>query len=207
MPMFTKKPVTIEARQFDGTAESVAEMIGWMSSNGTIAASDYRVNLDPTATYVVVIPTLEGPHDANPGDWIIKGVKGEFYPCKPDIFALTYAPADSDEAASAVNLDDEGPMSFSAALVHLKHGHQVAREGWNGKGMWIMVVRYWDALMGGPSLEKRGLGTLPWVGMKTADNRFVPWLASQADLLANDWYVVNTTVWPEDEKHPGEPVR
>lgn len=39
------------------------------------------------------IPTLEGDHIANIGDWIIKGVKGEFYPCKPDIFAATYDPA------------------------------------------------------------------------------------------------------------------
>jgi hypothetical protein len=41
---------------------------------------------------VFVIPTLEGNHQANIGDWIIKGVKGEFYPCKPDIFELTYEP-------------------------------------------------------------------------------------------------------------------
>ena len=40
----------------------------------------------------LVIPTLEGDHLAEPGDWIIKGVKGEFYPCKPDIFAATYDP-------------------------------------------------------------------------------------------------------------------
>lgn len=40
------------------------------------------------------IDTLEGGHNVCPGDWIIKGVKGEFYPCKPDIFELTYEPAD-----------------------------------------------------------------------------------------------------------------
>lgn len=39
------------------------------------------------------IGTLEGPHKASPGDWIIRGVKGELYPCKPDIFAQTYEPA------------------------------------------------------------------------------------------------------------------
>lgn len=41
------------------------------------------------------IPTLEGTHRASLGDWIIKGVKGEFYPCKPDIFALTYEPVET----------------------------------------------------------------------------------------------------------------
>jgi hypothetical protein len=43
---------------------------------------------------------LEGVHDASPGDWIIKGVKGEFYPCKPDIFALTYEPVDPQTATA-----------------------------------------------------------------------------------------------------------
>lgn len=41
----------------------------------------------------LLIETLEGTHRANPGDWIIRGVKGEFYPCKPDIFAATYEPS------------------------------------------------------------------------------------------------------------------
>jgi hypothetical protein len=43
----------------------------------------------------VVIATLEGDMTASPGDWIIKGVKGEFYPCKPDIFEATYEPLPS----------------------------------------------------------------------------------------------------------------
>lgn len=47
----------------------------------------------PQSDGAMVIPTLEGDHLANVGDWIIKGVKGEFYPCKPDIFAATYDPA------------------------------------------------------------------------------------------------------------------
>lgn len=42
----------------------------------------------------LTIATLEGIHTASAGDWIIKGIKGEFYPCKPDIFAATYEPAE-----------------------------------------------------------------------------------------------------------------
>ena len=45
------------------------------------------------------ISTLEGAHWVSPGDWIIKGVKGEFYPCKPDIFEATHAPADDNSDA------------------------------------------------------------------------------------------------------------
>lgn len=51
--------------------------------------------LDPPTTYydgTLTIRTLEGDMTANKGDWIIKGVQGEFYPCKPDIFAATYEP-------------------------------------------------------------------------------------------------------------------
>ena len=44
--------------------------------------------------WYMTIPTLEGDHRATPGDWIIRGVKGEFYPCRDDIFAATYEPAD-----------------------------------------------------------------------------------------------------------------
>lgn len=46
----------------------------------------------------IVIPTLEGEHLASPGDWIIRGVKGEFYPCKPDIFEATYEPVEEQAA-------------------------------------------------------------------------------------------------------------
>jgi hypothetical protein len=44
----------------------------------------------------ITIQTLEGPMTATPGDWIITGIKGEKYPCKPDIFAATYEPVESD---------------------------------------------------------------------------------------------------------------
>ena len=88
MPFFTKKPVTIEARQFDGTRKSVDEIICWMQDSGSdriaFMAGDELVGT------VFVIPTLEGNHRASTGDWIIKRVKGEFYPCKPDIFEQTY---------------------------------------------------------------------------------------------------------------------
>jgi hypothetical protein len=52
----------------------------------------------------LVIETLGGPHRANPGDWIIRGVQGEFYPCKPDIFEATYEPTDTAPRATATVL-------------------------------------------------------------------------------------------------------
>lgn len=78
MPMFRKKPVVIEARQWTGVNWN--EIRGWIGGGKIV---DRKIR----------IATLEGAIYADEGDWIIRGVKGEFYPCKPDIFAATYDPA------------------------------------------------------------------------------------------------------------------
>ena len=76
---YRKKPVVIEAIQFNGENQGdVAEFMGEM----------IRTNFFPD----ILIETLDGTMKANIGDYIIKGVKGEFYPCKPDIFEMTYEP-------------------------------------------------------------------------------------------------------------------
>ncbi len=82
-------------------------------------------------------------------------------------------------------------ITFGIAVELLKKGFKVAREGWNGKGMFLLYVpsEKWGII------DKIGLGIpkgnlLPWIGMKTADNKFVPWLASQTDILAEDWIIV-----------------
>lgn len=76
---FRKKPVVIEAIQWTGDNNgAVMDFMGqsWLNTNPDI----------------LTIPTLQGTIAARKGDWIIKGVKGEFYPCKPDIFEQTYEP-------------------------------------------------------------------------------------------------------------------
>lgn len=84
MPNFRKKPVVIEARLFDQQMIADQERLAdWC--NGKLRG----ITLEPEQR-VIQIPTLEGEIEASYGDWIIKGVKGEFYPCKPDIFELTY---------------------------------------------------------------------------------------------------------------------
>jgi hypothetical protein len=87
MPFFRKKTVVIEARQFDGSNNSAFELRDWIGS------SSYWSQTDETWGCTLFIQTLEGRHRADPGDWVIRGVKGEFYPCKPEIFAATYEPA------------------------------------------------------------------------------------------------------------------
>jgi len=71
-------------------------------------------------------------------------------------------------------------LTFSEALEQLKQGKKVARQGWNGKGMWLNLQV--------PDAHSKM--TLPYIYMKTADNQQVPWLASQTDLLCEDWLVV-----------------
>lgn len=92
-------------------------------------------------------------------------------------------------------------MHFGMAIEALKDGEKVAREGWNGKGMHLELVKGCEYHINGHNFGPRNEfdhdykdrvpKMLPWIGMKTADNGFVPWLASQTDMLAEDWVVVN----------------
>lgn len=82
MGRFRKKPVVIEAMRFTGdNAFAVWAFMG---------RADLIDNLELKPTDCPVIHTLEGEMNTSPGDWIIRGVKGEFYPCEPDIFEATY---------------------------------------------------------------------------------------------------------------------
>jgi len=83
---YRKKPVVIEAIRWndpfeDHYVDNRQQIIGW---------SDGLIWYNPDGYGTLVIPTLEGNMSARRGDYIIKGVQGEFYPCKPDIFEATY---------------------------------------------------------------------------------------------------------------------
>lgn len=75
---YRKKPVVIEAVQYTGTALNLAELVAFIGHEAYINEGK------------IEIETLEGVMTASIGDYIIKGVHGEFYPCKPDIFLKTY---------------------------------------------------------------------------------------------------------------------
>lgn len=70
-------------------------------------------------------------------------------------------------------------MTFGQAIEALKLGSKVHRDGWNGKGMWL-ALQVPDA---------NSKMSLPYIYMKTADDKLVPWLASQTDILSDDWSV------------------
>jgi len=71
-------------------------------------------------------------------------------------------------------------MDFSSALLLIKQGFCLARKGWNGKFMWIEVQ----------DPDENSKMTLPYIYMSTAKGDLVPWLASQTDLMSNDWELV-----------------
>lgn len=84
---FRKKPVVVEAVQWHGAGDT-NRLLNWLSQQEADISGWTFHDTD------ITIPTLEGDMSARPGDWFIRGVKGEFYPCKPDIFAATYEPVD-----------------------------------------------------------------------------------------------------------------
>ena len=69
---------------------------------------------------------------------------------------------------------------FSYALLRLKKGEKLSRDGWNGKGQFIALQ----------IPDKKSKMSLPYLYISTVDGKLVPWLASQTDLLANDWFVL-----------------
>ncbi len=91
MARYRKKPVEIEAVCWDGD-EFEGSRPAWLPPL-TIAAGLPPVGAVWRSASVLFIGTLEGTMRADPGDWIIRGVMGELYPCKPEIFAATYEPA------------------------------------------------------------------------------------------------------------------
>jgi hypothetical protein len=86
-------------------------------------------------------------------------------------------------------------MNFSEALASLKEGKRVQRSGWNGKGMFVFLVAGSNFKVNRePLLSIMGEGAevtyCPHIDMKTADNKVVPWFASQTDIMADDWTIL-----------------
>ena len=96
MPKFRKKPVVIEAAVYPGHSigpvDTILAFEEWLEPIAK-AAGKWPLKYKGQS---LIIPTLEGDHEAKPGDYIIQGVQGEIYPCKPDIFAATYEPAETE---------------------------------------------------------------------------------------------------------------
>lgn len=98
MGMFRKKPVQIEAVQFNGKLDGDRVLAAFVAAYRGPSGQEIRLAQDGKLS----VPTLEGVMHADKGDWIIKGVKGEFYPCKPDIFEASYEAVPEPKASDGI---------------------------------------------------------------------------------------------------------
>lgn len=115
MNKYRKKPVVIKAAKWDERKATldllIAHGLCWTRHDGHVDAPDVCRNLG--------IRTLEGTMRAEVGDWIIKGVAGEFYTCKPDIFEKSYEPADERPQDWSAGMEQAAKMADRAALTAL----------------------------------------------------------------------------------------
>lgn len=115
---YRKKPVEIDAIHFDGTPQSILAVMHFVDAGRATRELRIQAETDPSKSWIG-IPTLEGTMRADAGDWIVRGVQGEFYPVKDAIFRETYervdmAPQDGPVASSAPRhtpggVSDPGP--------------------------------------------------------------------------------------------------
>lgn len=182
---YRKKPVVIEAVHWDGN--KISEVTDWIEKgleNNTIV----RISDD------VIITTLEGQMKASPGDYIIKGVNGEFYPCKPDIFEKTYEQADLPTS-----------MDFGDAIEVLKQGGSIRRKGWNGKGLFVIkqvpahiesdiIPKMQSLPQSAKDLILKGKGFIDYTSQCLIYNENTgcadSWVPSISDVFAEDWEIV-----------------
>ena len=109
---YRKKPVVIEAIKYDSTDVTPCEIIEWTEASKTPAY--YKPEVDQ-----LWISTLEGDHLISVGDYVIKGIEGEFYPCKPSIFEATYEKVASDIKGA---IGDSIADDTSAVREHIEYG-------------------------------------------------------------------------------------
>jgi hypothetical protein len=132
---YRKNPVIIEAKQLTkeaALAYFVDKIPFWAGYPLPISGS-YNLKKMEVHSAIIIIKTLEGEMVASLDDWIIKGVKGEFYPCKPDIFEMTYSPEPQTESKGAMNIVSQIENAVNAFIkagpgINFKDGRYVFSE-------------------------------------------------------------------------------
>jgi hypothetical protein len=168
---YRKKPVVIESVQFKDDEYDTLVAIGSLGLKPILQYNPLRLEID----------TLEGVKTASIGDYIIKGVNGEFYPCKPNIFEKTYDFINSNN------------MNFGLAIEALKKGCKVARNGWNGKGMYVYYVPANSYASITDAAKKEFGDVVPYnayLAIKNVNGTVSTWVPSINDCLSEDWNIV-----------------
>ena len=121
MTKYRKKPVVIEAIQYNNTNfNEIERFVGKRLQCDLRSDAGYQAGAVPPLIDVI-IPTLEGDMRATYGDYIIKGVNGEFYPCKPDIFEKTYTSADETKPHFPLTAEEVETTRFALETAIGKH--------------------------------------------------------------------------------------
>lgn len=195
MGKFRKLPVVIEAITFNELVQHGKDYEGSNIVNGfpwSFKYNNHPITHENDKCYL--IQTLEGTMNFTPSDVLITGIKGEIYPCKKDIFESTYELVENQKSTFA----------FGEAIQALKQGKLVARQGWNGKGMFI--VKQIPGVIGVEIIPR--MASLP-ESVKTVfieRNQSISyesqmliikaygsadsWVPSSSDVFAEDWVIV-----------------
>ena len=190
---YRKRSLVIEAVKWNGMNKSeIEQFAGDNVKIEVIRESNAEYGIPPQID--CTIKTLEGDMMPSPGDYIIKGVKGEFYPCKPDIFEKTY-----DEADSSLSI------SFGDAIEVLKQGGAIRRKGWNGKGLFVIkqvpahiesdiIPKMQSLPQSAKNLILKSKGFVDYTSQCLIYNentgRADSWVPSISDVFAEDWEIV-----------------
>lgn len=190
MNRYVKKPIAIEAVKWKGfNNDEIKDFAGDSVKIEVIREGDADNGIPPSVD--CSIETLEGVMKANVGDYIIKGVNGEFYPCKQDIFEKIY-----DKA------DDSSVMCFGDAIEVLKQGGTVRRSGWNGKGLMVfkqvpahidsdIIPKMQSLPQSAKDLILKSKGFIDYTSQCLIYNentgRADSWVPSISDVFAEDW--------------------
>ena len=194
---YRKKPIVIEAIQLKlDNFDEVCEFMGetpTLEHNPDFGIDEHGNTNEPYLG--VYIETLEGKMLASYGDYIIKGVNGEFYHCKPDIFEKTYDKSDDLSYA----------MDFGDAIEVLKQGGAIRRKGWNGKGLFVIkqvpshieneiIPKMQSLPQSAKDLILKGKGFIDYTSQCLIYNentgRADSWVPSISDVFAEDWEIV-----------------
>ena len=154
---FRKKPVVIDAIIWNG--DNIEEVERWTNKVAHWSSERNKVLID----------TLEGPMEASVGDYIIRGVQGEYYACKPDIFAETY-----DVAYSSYTMD------FGNALNMMKDGTRMHRSSWGHPYCVTVALKENIARWGNTDYYLR---------IEFPDGKSSLYIPTNDDILADDWRV------------------
>ena len=199
-----KKPVTIDFFTWDEVVKmGIAASPDTVHGEGENARAwsfmfhDKPLTLENDSCYV--IPILEGNMHFTPEDVLIIDVKGEVYPCKKDIFEMTYNIGSGDGGESShgpFGLLHLGRGTFGQATEAAKQGFRVARTGWNGQKMFAYIVPA-AAYPAQTGAAKRYFGEGAMVpyraywALKTAQEDVATWTPSGSDTLAEDWVILD----------------